>query len=55
MDIDADNDGIIDNIEGHTTLAYTAPSGTDTDGDGLDDAYDPDNSGSANYLIRLGG
>ena len=47
LDIDADNDGIVDNIEAQTTSDYTAPSGTDTDGDGLDDAYDPDNGGTA--------
>ena len=46
-DIDADNDGIPDNVEAQTTTGYTAPLGTDTDGDGLDDAYDPDNGGSA--------
>ncbi len=40
LDIDADNDGIPDNIEGQTTAGYIAPSGTDTDGDGIDDAYD---------------
>ena len=42
LDIDADNDGIPDNVEGQTTVGYTPPSGTDTDGDGLDDAYDTD-------------
>ncbi|MDX1902943.1 MAG: gliding motility-associated C-terminal domain-containing protein, partial [Thermonemataceae bacterium] len=40
LDIDADNDGIVDNIEGQSTVAYIAPSGTDSDNDGLDDAYD---------------
>ena len=45
LDIDVDNDGIIDNIEGQTTADYVAPTGNDTDGDGLDDAYDPDQSG----------
>jgi hypothetical protein len=45
-DIDADNDGIVDNFEGQTTAGYTAPTGTDTDGDGLDDAYDADNGGT---------
>lgn len=42
-DVDADGDGIRDNIEGQGT--YVKPSGKDTDKDGLDDAYDPDNSG----------
>ncbi|TXD50137.1 Ig-like domain-containing protein, partial [Polaribacter sp. IC073] len=45
LDIDVDNDGIIDNIEGQSTSAYKAPKGTDTDGDGIDDAYDVDNGG----------
>ncbi len=40
LDIDSDNDGITDNVEAQTTAGYIAPSGTDTDGDGLDDAYD---------------
>ena len=39
-DIDSDDDGITDNVEAQTTAGYIAPSGTDTDGDGLDDAYD---------------
>ncbi|MDG1570689.1 hypothetical protein OZ410_00040, partial [Robiginitalea sp. M366] len=41
-DIDSDNDGIPDNVEGQPTDGYIPPSGTDTDGDGLDDAYEPD-------------
>ena len=40
LDIDSDDDGITDNIEAQTTAGYIAPSGTGTDGDGLDDAYD---------------
>ncbi|HTF06173.1 MAG TPA: gliding motility-associated C-terminal domain-containing protein [Bacteroidia bacterium] len=46
LDIDADNDGIVDNVEGQSTGGYTPPSGTDTDGDGIDDAYDIDNGGT---------
>ncbi len=45
LDIDADNDGIVDNIEGQSTFGYIAPQGIDTDNDGIDDAYDPDNGG----------
>ena len=48
-DIDADNDGIVDNREGQTTIGYIAPSGTDTDRDGIDDNYDADNGGT--YVI----
>jgi gliding motility-associated-like protein len=40
LDIDADNDGIVDNIEGQSTTGYIAPAGTDSDGDGIDDNYD---------------
>ncbi|MEM6800416.1 MAG: T9SS type A sorting domain-containing protein [Bacteroidota bacterium] len=42
IDIDADNDGIVDNTEGQITAGYTAPVGNDSDGDGIDDAYDID-------------
>uniref|UniRef100_UPI000248F877 hypothetical protein n=1 Tax=Aquimarina agarivorans TaxID=980584 RepID=UPI000248F877 len=41
LDIDADDDGIVDNIEAQTTADYIAPSGIDTDGDGIDNVYDP--------------
>lgn len=41
-DIDADNDGIVDNAEAQTTSGYVLPQDNDTDGDGLDDAYDRD-------------
>ena len=41
LDIDADDDGIVDNIEAQTTTGYIAPSGNDNDNDGIDDAYDP--------------
>lgn len=40
LDLDSDNDGITDNVEAQTTAGYTAPTGNDSDGDGLDDAYD---------------
>lgn len=40
LDIDSDNDGITDNIEASPTSNYRLPSGSDTDGDGIDDAYD---------------
>jgi len=45
-DIDADDDGIVDNVEGQTSADYVGPSGADTDGDGWDDAYDSDNGGT---------
>lgn len=39
-DIDADNDGIPDNVEGQTTAGYVPPTGLDDDEDGLDNAYE---------------
>ncbi len=52
LDVDSDNDGIIDNIEAQTITAYIAPSGHDTDGNGLDDAYE-DTPGSCNGLTPI--
>ena len=39
-DIDSDDDGIPDNIEGLTTNGYLFPTYADTDGEGIDNAYD---------------
>ena len=39
-DIDSDDDGIPDNIEGQPTSGYLLPSGADSDGDGIDNSYD---------------
>ncbi|MCG1036972.1 LamG-like jellyroll fold domain-containing protein [Polaribacter sargassicola] len=43
LDIDADNDGIPDNIEGQSTTGYIPPSGiniTDNNNNGVDDNYE---------------
>ena len=40
LDLDSNNDGITDNVEAQTTAGYIAPTGINTDGDGLDDAYE---------------
>lgn len=40
LDLDSDDDGVTDNVEAQTTAGYVAPSGTDGDGNGLDDAYE---------------
>lgn len=40
LDIDSDNDGITDHIEGPSTFDYKMPSGVDADNDGIDDAID---------------
>lgn len=47
LDIDSDTDGILDNVEGQTTIGYRSPQNSDTDGDGWDDEYDSDNGGTA--------
>ena len=39
-DIDSDDDGIPDNVEGLPTNNYLLPANTDTDSDGLDNSYD---------------
>ncbi len=44
-DIDSDNDGIPDNIEGQAEGNYIPPTGRDGNGNGWDDAYDPENGG----------
>lgn len=41
LDIDADDDGIPDNVEGMSTSGYSLPLFADADGDGIDDRYDP--------------
>lgn len=40
LDIDSDNDGITDHIEGPSTGDYKMPLGTDADNDGIDDVWD---------------
>ncbi|MBK8609790.1 MAG: hypothetical protein IPL84_07535 [Chitinophagaceae bacterium] len=40
LDIDADDDGIPDNIEGMSTAGYLLPTLVDADGDGLMNPYD---------------
>ena len=39
-DIDSDDDGIPDNIEGQSTTGYLLSSGVDTDLDGINNSYD---------------
>jgi len=40
LDLDADDDGIVDNTEAQLTSGYIAAAGADTDRDGIDDNYD---------------
>ena len=53
LDTDSDNGGIDDNIEAQFDQAYVAPSGVDSDGDGLDDAYDDTPNGGAAGSVGL--
>ncbi len=60
LDIDADNDGIPDNIEGQPTASYKMPGTIDTDGDGLVDTYETGSSigvfgGTGNGFYNHGG
>ncbi len=50
MDTDSDNGGIDDNVEVQYNQTYIAPSGVDTDRDGLDDAYDDNLDGAENSV-----
>jgi hypothetical protein len=53
LDIDSDDDGIPDNIEGQTTAGYKLPLLTDADGDGLALPYDnlPATFGGSGILV----
>ncbi|MBX9808370.1 MAG: T9SS type A sorting domain-containing protein [Flavobacteriaceae bacterium] len=51
LDIDSDNDGITDNTEAMPTLGYIAPSGIDTDKDGIDNSYDVHSGFSASNFV----
>ncbi|MDH3640521.1 MAG: OmpA family protein, partial [Gammaproteobacteria bacterium] len=54
-DIDSDGDGILDNVEAQAEGSYVPPAGTDTDGDGLDDAYDPADGGTPIVVVNTDG
>ncbi|MEM6346250.1 MAG: T9SS type A sorting domain-containing protein [Bacteroidota bacterium] len=47
LDIDADDDGIVDNIEGQTTVDFIPPLFVDINQNGIDDAYENDLGGQA--------
>ncbi len=46
LDTDSDNGGIADNVEAQLGQTFIAPSGIDSDKDGLDDAFDQDLTGA---------
>ena len=50
LDIDADNDGIPDNVEGMSTSSYRLPAYVDSDGDGIDNSYDSYNGFGGNGI-----
>ncbi|MFL1897477.1 gliding motility-associated C-terminal domain-containing protein, partial [Aquimarina sp. 2-A2] len=52
LDIDSDDDGIPDNVEGQSTANYFAPLGTDSDNDGMDDQYDVDFAGNNAFTVE---
>ncbi|QTE23004.1 T9SS type A sorting domain-containing protein [Polaribacter cellanae] len=54
LDLDSDNDGIPDNIEAQSTNNYIAPTGLDSDKDGLDNAYDTTPTGGSTGVGSLG-
>ncbi|RDY58179.1 gliding motility-associated C-terminal domain-containing protein [Flagellimonas nanhaiensis] len=51
-DIDSDDDGILDNVEAQHPDSYLPPSGTDCDGNGLDDTYE-ETPGSCGGLLPI--
>lgn len=51
-DIDSDNDGITDHVEGQPTCSYVLPCTTDADGDGLQDCIET--TTIANCTKRIG-
>lgn len=60
VDLDADNDGIPDNIEAQTTAGYLSPSGSglsmvDVNSNGLDDTYESLQGGTDIVLVNTDG
>jgi hypothetical protein len=55
IDIDADNDGIVDNSEAQATATYIAPGTGDSDNDGLLNAYDFTSGGTAIIPVNTDG
>jgi len=53
LDLDSDNDGIPDNVEGQPTIGYITPTYVDSDGDGLMDVYDSTPNGGADGSIGI--
>jgi gliding motility-associated-like protein len=54
-DIDSDNDGISDNVEGQSTTGYRPPVALDSDGDGIANIYDVTNGGVSITLSNTDG
>ncbi len=54
LDLDSDNDGIPDQIEFQPTQGYRSPTGRDSNGNGLDDAYEAISTAAATNLDNQG-
>ena len=54
-DQDSDNDGILDLHEYQTSAGFIPPSGSDSDGDGLDNAYDVSTGGTLIVAVNTDG
>ncbi len=54
-DIDSDNDGIVDIIEGQISTSFVSLSNVDEDKDGLDDAFDADFGNTTNGYVDTDG
>ncbi len=52
LDIDSDDDGIVDNIEGQLTGEFQRPLERDVDMDGIDDQYDIDLPNSFPFTVQ---
>ncbi|PSR53277.1 hypothetical protein AHMF7605_06900 [Adhaeribacter arboris] len=55
LDLDADNDGIPDNVEAQTTAGYIAPNQIDDDSDGIVSVYDGTENGQPLIPINTDG